>query len=86
MPAELIISPSALSPSLVFINNIPVTSLNLSGTVKVNFNISVCSSSSSLVIFSETLVCEVPGVNIAVSVSEVKSTPPPMAPAMEKNC
>ena len=83
MLIELIISPSALSLSSVSINNIPVISLNLSGTVRVNFSISVCSNMSSLVIFTETLACEAPGVNKAVSLSEAKSTPPPTAPAMK---
>jgi len=82
-PPELIIFPSAMSPSPVLTNNLPLTQLNSSGTVKLNFNISVCSGSSSFVMFKVTLTCEAPGVNTAMSGSEAKSTPPPIAPAVK---
>jgi len=32
--------------------------------------------------FTETVACEAPGVNAAMSGSEVKSTPPPIAAAV----
>ena len=81
-PSELIISPSAILLSPVLTSNLPLTLLNSTGIVKLNFNISVCSSSPSFVMFTETVACEAPGVNAAMSGSEVKSTPPPIAAAV----
>jgi len=71
----------SLSPALT--KNLPLILLNSSGIVKVNFNISVCSSNSSFVIFTETFTCVVPGVNKTVSGSEAKSTPSPIAPSVK---
>ena len=85
VPPELIISPSAMSLSPVLTNSLPLTLLNSSGTFKVNFNISFCSNMLSFVMFIETFTCEAPGVNTAISGSEAKSTPPPMAAAVKKS-